>query len=174
MATAIPYRFPSYYRYLFVYGEPLILIISFSIFFAAPDKVSILLFKPFLSVLPASALDDLILNHSITHLLICYFFNMTLIMSGVQYYCVDNNNYQQTRAFLIFLFLGDVGHFLATYRFVFMDNALKAFDLANWELGLWANLGITAFLMFSRLAWFAGIGERNSAIKQLNKAKKAK
>jgi hypothetical protein len=121
MKTKTEYKLKTQYRIIFKYIEPFLLIISFILFVINPTEVSKLLYKPFL--FNPALNNEVFINNPITFLNIFYFFNMTMIMSFIQFYCIEVT-LNQTSFFLAILLIGDITHLLGTYFFIFNDISL--------------------------------------------------
>jgi len=88
------------------------------------------------------------------------FFNMTLIIGGIQYSILDTLGYREQQIFMFCLFYGDIGHFYWTYHYILSHSATSKGMISTiiheWPIGVHLNLIITFALMCSRILWWIG------------------
>ncbi|KAL4906847.1 hypothetical protein BDW74DRAFT_176452 [Aspergillus multicolor] len=76
---------------------------------------------------------------------------MALLGAGVFY---ATSEPQVLRNYLVALAIADVGHIYVTY--LAMGPELF-FDVAQWNVLTWGNVGVTGFLFVNRLLYFLGV-----------------
>lgn len=146
----------TYYYILFKYIEPLLLLSSIIIFILYNEWTTNTLFQPFVNLIDSHVLSIDILHHNLTYLLIGMFFNMTLIVCGIQHVLIDQLDSAQLNWFVFVLLYGDIGHFMFTYIYVFASHKHnnQSYGISQWELGVWLNIGITLVLFGSRIVFY--------------------
>jgi len=180
---ASPHSSPSsllhaFYYYLFVYLEPFSLIFSLTSILLAPDWTMHTLFDTFIPQLQQQdkSIDHAaLLSHPLTFLLLAMFFNMCLIVCGIQHNILPTLSYRRQQLFMFCLFYGDVLHLYFSYYYIVVHpdrvygraaaaparstQALsqglhRLYQLGPLASGWWWGMEITTWLMLSRIAWY--------------------
>lgn len=76
--------------------------------------------------------------------------------------CYSTTDPKVLRNYIFCLALGDVGHCYATYIAMGREAFL---DIARWNLLTWGNLGVSACLVVSRVAYLLGAFEEAKVTK---------
>ena len=69
--------------------------------------------------------------------------------------------------FLLACAIADVGHLWATYHVIGYANFI---DVKNWNQLAWGNIGVTAFLLLTRVLYLSGAFGRDRVVRSARKA----
>ena len=86
-----------------------------------------------------------------------------MIAIGVLY---STSEPKVVRNFLVACAIADVGHLWATYTVIGRANFV---DVKAWNALAWGNIGITAFLLLTRLLYLSGAFGKDSVVASTRK-----
>ncbi|KAK3367032.1 hypothetical protein B0T24DRAFT_634574 [Lasiosphaeria ovina] len=140
-------QLPTFPRFVFTIAEPISLVFGAIYAIAWPDW-----FTAEQLGTPAAALTALTGHSRVVARQLGNCYGLAFLVAVAVLYSTSEP--RVVRNYLVALWLADIGHVAISCLALGRDQALA---VADWNILAWGNIGITAFLFFTRTAYFLGL-----------------